>query len=186
MIPDSLIESLKDCPVMDRNGYQYFIHPLADGVPSIDPKLLDDVASAIIEITDLDCDYIITSEALGLPISTAVSLKCGRPMLIVRKRPYGLPGEVVIDQSTGYSKNELYINCVKKGDRVVILDDVISTGGTMRALISSLKKIGCTIVDACVIFGKSEVSEDIEKEFGVKVKSVAQIRIADGKVTLRD
>jgi adenine phosphoribosyltransferase len=72
------------------------------------------------------------------------------PMTIVRKREYKLPGEVAVHQTTGYSKGELYINGIRKGDRVVIVDDVVSTGGTLRALLAALKIAGADVVDVCV------------------------------------
>ena len=39
--------------------------------------------------------------------------------------------EFVIDQTTGYSKGEIYLNDIGKGDRVLLVDDVVSTGGTL-------------------------------------------------------
>ena len=88
-----------------------------------------------------------------------------------------------IAQYTGYSKNPMYINGLKKGDRVVIIDDVLSTGGTMKAIINALKNtIGCEIVDAAVIFGKSNMDDAIYREFGVRVKRLIDARIIDGRV----
>ena len=182
---ERLIKSLEDCKVIKFGDYQYFVHPLSDGVPSLDPELLSEVADEMISMCDFDCDYIVTAETMGIPIATAVSLKVGAPLTVIRKREYGLPGEVDISQTTGYSKNSMYINGLKKGDRVVIIDDVLSTGGTMRAIIDALKNtIGCDIVDAVVIFGKSDCDDDIFRKFGVRIKRVIDARIIDEKVTV--
>lgn len=163
--------------------YQYFIHPLSDGIPSLDPKVLEQAADAMISLCNFDCDCIVTAETMGIPITTAISLKLGIPYTVVRKRRYNLPGEVDIAQYTGYSKNSMYINGLKKGDRVVIIDDVLSTGGTMKAIINALKNtIGCEIVDAAVIFGKSDMDDVIYREFGVRVKRLIDARIVDGRV----
>ena len=182
---DGLKKSIEDSPVMEIGDYQYFIHPLADGIPSIDPKMLGAAADAMISKCDFDCDLIVTAETMGIPIATAVSMKLGIPYTVVRKRKYGLPGEVDIAQYTGYSKNSMYINGPKKGDRVVIIDDVLSTGGTMKAIINALKNtIGCTIVDAAVIFGKSDADDAIFREFGVRVKRLVDARIENGRVVV--
>jgi len=184
---DELKKSVENCDVMRIGDYEYFIHPLADGIPSIDPKILDKAADALISICDFDCDYIVAAEAMGIPIATALSLKLGIPYTVIRKRKYNLPGEVDISQCTGYSKNSMYINGLKKGDRVVLVDDVLSTGGTMKAMIGALKDtIGCVIVDAAVIFGKSDKDDEIYREFGVKVKRLIDARIVDGKVVVND
>ena len=182
---DELERSIESSDVMKIGDYEYFIHPLSDGVPSLDPKLLTLAADRIISICNFDCDYIVTAETMGIPLATAISLRLGIPYTVIRKRKYGLPGEVDIAQSTGYSKNSMYINGLKKGDRVVIVDDVLSTGGTMKAIIDALKnRIGCEIVDAAVIFGKSDVDESIFKEFGVRVRRLVDTRIVDGKVVV--
>ena len=184
-VDDELIKSVESSTIMSIGDYQYFIHPLSDGVPSIDPKLLDRAADEMISICDFDCDIIVTAETMGVPITTAISAKLGIPYTIVRKRKYGLPGEVDIAQYTGYSKNSMYINGLKKGDRVVIIDDVLSTGGTMKAIINALKNtIGCEIVDAAVIFGKSDKDEEIFREFGVRVKRLIDARIVDGRMVV--
>ena len=180
-----LERSVESSEVMSIGDYEYFIHPLSDGIPSLDPKLLNIAADELISICDFDCDLIVTSEAMGIPITTAISLKLGIPYTVVRKRKYNLPDEVDIAQYTGYSKNPMYINGLKKGDRVVIIDDVLSTGGTMKAIINALKNtIGCTIVDAAVIFGKSDVDDDIFREFGVRVKRLVDARVVDGRVVV--
>ena len=181
---DELRKSVESSRIVKLGDYQYFIHPLSDGIPSIDPKILSRAADEMISVCDFDCDYIVTSEAMGIPIATAISLILDIPYTVVRKRKYGLPGEVDIAQYTGYSKNSMYINGLKKGDRVTIVDDVLSTGGTMKAIINGLRTIGCKIVDAAVIFGKSDVDEDIFKEFGVRVKRLVDARIVDGKVVV--
>ena len=64
---------------------------------------------------DTEIDKIVTAEAMGIPIVTAVSIATDIPYVIMRKREYLLEGEVPVHQETGYSKGELYLNGVKKG-----------------------------------------------------------------------
>lgn len=101
---ERLKDSLVNSPVIKRGEYNYFIHPISDGVPSIDPRLIEEIANYIIRIADMDVDTILTIEAMGIPVANALSLKTGIPLTIVRKRPYFLEGEVELSQSTGYSK----------------------------------------------------------------------------------
>ena len=126
--------------MVKRGEYNYFIHPITDGVPIVEPALLRDVCSAMIKVLDLnDVDKIVVVEAMGIHIGAVLSVMTDIPMTVMRKREYKLPSEVPVHQKTGYSKGELYLNGVYKGDRVVIIDDVVSTGGTMRALLSALE-----------------------------------------------
>jgi adenine phosphoribosyltransferase len=48
----------------------------------------------------------------------------------------------------------MYINDVDEDDRVLVLDDVLSTGGTLSALLTALEDIGATVVDTVVVIKK--------------------------------
>ncbi len=149
---EKLIRSLETSPIVKRGEYNYFIHPVTDGVPTVDPGLLNEIGGAMKKILDLsDVDKIVVAEAMGIHIGTVLSTMTGIPMNIVRKREYRLPGEVVVGQSTGYSKGTLYINGINPGDRVVFVDDVVSTGGTTRAIIKGLKHAGADLIDLCFV-----------------------------------
>lgn len=181
-----LKESFKNIPITQKGNYYYFIHPLSDGIPDLKPQLLKEVASDIIKKVDLNIDKIITIEAMGIPIATTVALMTDTPLVIVRKRKYNLPGEIILSQCTGYSKGELYINGIKNGDKVLIIDDVISTGGTLLPLIKALQKIGAIITGVCVIIEKGKKIEEL-KEIGIKIETLIHIDVdKDGVHVLED
>ena len=179
-----LKESLKECPIVPMKDYNYFVHPLTDGIPIIEPALLEEVADTIIKIADMDCDYILTAQSMGFPLATALSLKTDLPFKFIRKRRYGLPGELPLSQITGYSSGDMYINYVKKGDRVFFIDDVLSTGGTLRAILASLKKIEAEITDVVVIFEKVGVKHKLEEEFHMKIKSLLRLNMDSDNIEI--
>lgn len=156
---ERLKSSLEACPIVRRGEYNYFIHPITDGVPLLDPSLLREVACAMVGVMDLrGVDKIVTAEAMGIHIGTALSLMTDIPLNILRKRQYNLPGEVAVHQTTGYSNGQLYLNGITKGDRVVVIDDVISTGGTLRAIVAALERAGAEINDICVVIRRGNPS----------------------------
>ncbi len=184
---EALKRSLLECPVVDRDGYQYFVHPITDGVPFIKPEILDEITRGILQIVgDKEYDYIGGAEAMALPIGTALSLKTRKPFMIFRKRPYGLPGEVTVDQRTGYSHNYLYLNGLSPGDKIIIVDDVISTGGTIRALTKVLKEIGVVIEDIIIVFEKGGNRDEIEKIIGLPLHTLIRVDVVDGQVIIED
>jgi adenine phosphoribosyltransferase len=184
MALEALKRSLVECPVIKREDYDYMVHPITDGIPSIDPKILTEVADAMAQMGNLDCDYIVTAEALGIPLATSLSLKTGKPFNIIRKRMYGLPGEVNLSQVTGYSKSTMFINGLKEGDRVVIVDDVVSTGGTLWALVEALKKINVKVVDILVVIERTDKKAEIERKIGQQIKTLVKVQVEDGRVTV--
>ena len=181
---DILYESLMTCPIVKKGEYNYFIHPLTDGIPAVKPALLKAAAEGLVRVmglqnTDKQVDYILGCEAMGIPIGAAVSYATDIPFIVVRKRSYELPGETRVSQTTGYSKGDLYLNGVKAGDRVVIVDDVISTGGTTRALLAALEKIGAEVIDIGFVFSKGPV------DIGYPYKILYEIVVTDSVQVVR-
>ncbi|MCK9590919.1 MAG: hypoxanthine/guanine phosphoribosyltransferase [Methanoregula sp.] len=171
---DRLVTSLEKCPMIKRGDYNYFIHPITDGVPIIEPALLRDVCTAMIKMLDLTgVDTIVVVEAMGIHIGSILSTMTDIPMTIMRKRAYKLPGEIAVHQATGYSKGELYLNGVNRGDRVVIIDDVVSTGGTMKALLQALTIAGAEVVDVCIAVQRGD------PDIGRPYKSLVKIEVTD-------
>lgn len=178
--------SLLTAPVIKKGDYDYFIHPITDGIPLVESEVMKEVADSIEIYGNMDVDKIVCVEAMGIHIATALSLKTGLPFVVVRKRQYGLEGEVDVHQVTGYSRGNLYINGLYGGDRVILVDDVVSTGGTMIAVLNALKNMGVNVVDVVAVMEKGIGRELVEKETGFMVKSLLKVNVVNGKVKIED
>ena len=151
----NLKESFKNLQYINKNGYQYFIHPLTDGTSLMCSEDLQEFARWVRDHRDPEqYDIILTAEAMGIPLATAVSLNTGLPMIIARKRQYNLPGEIIIEKTTGYSKEFLYINGIPERSRVLFIDDVYDTGGTLQAIHLGLLANNIDLVEAFVLVSK--------------------------------
>ncbi|MUV56938.1 adenine phosphoribosyltransferase [Halogeometricum rufum] len=182
---DQLRQSLLEAPIIEKGDYEYFVHPISDGVPMLEPGLLREIVIKIIRKADLeDVDKIVTPAAMGIHISTAVSLMTDIPLVVIRKREYGLEGEVSLSQQTGYSENDMFINDVKEGDRVLVLDDVLSTGGTMCAVLDALKSTGANVVDTVAVIKKAGPNELDDTDH--HVKTLINVTVEDGQVVIVD
>lgn len=184
---DKLQQSLKEAPIVKKGEYNYVVHPITDGVPWITPELLNEITDEMQKRIE-HCgkiDKIVTMEAMGIPLATALSLKMDIPFTIIRKRAYGLPDEVSVKQVTGYSKSQLYINGLKKGDRIVIVDDVLSTGGTLRTVLSVLKTMDIAVKGVFIAVDRGNVAENIAKESNVPIDTLVDIDIVDGEVVIK-
>lgn len=181
-----LRNSLQNAPVIWKGDYPYFIHPLTDGVPRLDPEVLSAVTDLCLEAIDWqEVDLIIGIEAMGLPLTAPLSINSGKPLVVVRKRQYGLEGEVTIDQSTGYSKGEMYLNDIKSGERVVIIDDVLSTGGTIRAIIDGIEKTGAQIMHVITVVEKGPGLEKLQQEYpNIKIESLVRLEMDGANIVI--
>jgi adenine phosphoribosyltransferase len=186
MALERLRASLKDTPIVRFGEYEYFVHPITDGIPLGRPEVLDEVLSEFARIGDWSrCDKIVTAESMGFPLAAGLSLRVGKPYVFIRKRKYSLPGEVSLKQTTGYAKTDMFINNIHAKDRVVFVDDVISTGGTLVAIVNSLRKIGAEVADVLIVFEKTGEKGRMEKELGLKIKTLLKVDVVKGRLVER-
>ncbi len=180
-----LEDSLRTAPIVRKGNYNYVIHPITDGIPYIEPELLEEVVERMLKITDMHgIDRIVTAEAMGIPIASLMSVKTGIPFTIIRKREYGLEGEISVHQVTGYSSANLYINGIEPDSSVILVDDVLSTGGTLVAIAQALRKTGAHLREVLIAVDKSENRAAIEPVIGVPIKALVRIKAYPERVDI--
>ena len=179
-------DSLASCPVIEKRGYPYLIHPLTDGIPRVDPELLREWATWAKESPLVaEATVLLAPEAMAIPLAVALSLETALPYLVVRKRAYDLDGERVAYAETGYSESSLHINGLRAGDRVLVIDDVLSTGGTLSGVLATLQDMDVEALGALVFLDKGDVRAGIEERYGVPVAVMRSVRVEAGRVRKR-
>ncbi|MDP6235228.1 MAG: hypoxanthine/guanine phosphoribosyltransferase [Candidatus Poseidoniaceae archaeon] len=183
-----LRESLKNAPVIWKGDYPYFIHPITDGVPRLDPMVLQAVTDLCQKAIDWNgVDLILGIEAMGLPLTAPLSVQTGIPLIIARKRSYGLEGEVTIGQETGYSKGEMFLNDMKPGENVVIVDDVLSTGGTLKAVLEGVRRTGAVVSHIIAVVEKGPGLKILQEQYPeINIESLVRLEMDGGEVVLLD
>jgi adenine phosphoribosyltransferase len=94
-------------------------------------------------------DQVVCVEARGFIFGAPVAYHLGAGMVPVRK-PGKLPArtyQVTYDLEYGTDTLEIHRDAVKEGDKVLIVDDLLATGGTTKATIDLVEKLGGEIVD---------------------------------------
>jgi adenine phosphoribosyltransferase len=118
---------------------------------------------------------------MGIHIATAMSLFCRKPFSVIRKRRYGIPGEIEVQYRTGYSESKMYVNGISEGERVVIVDDVVSTGGTLTALSRELSSHGIEVVRAVIVFDKTKDMQEVLDRTGIDIRTMIRVEVRDGR-----
>ena len=183
-----LKQSLVKAPIIWKGDYPYFIHPITDGVPRLEPNVLEAIIELSVPLINWDnIDIILGIEAMGLPLMAPLSMRTGIPMVIARKRQYGLEGEVEINQETGYSKGSIFLNDIKPGEKIAIIDDVLSTGGTIRSVIEGVKRTGAIIENIVVVVEKGPGMELLQQDYpNIKFDSLVKLEMDGEKVVILD
>lgn len=113
-------------------------------------------------------DKVVGVEARGFIIGAALAYKLGAGIVLVRK-PGKLPSETYkksYDLEYGTDTLEIHTDAIKKGERVLIADDLLATGGTMSAVIDMVSSMGAELVECCFMAeleflnGKSKLPAD--------------------------
>lgn len=104
-------------------------------------------------VSSLDVDVIVGLDSRGFLVGPIISLELGKPFLPIRKKGK-LPGDVFQYSYTleyGEATFEIQKNNLSSGKRVLIVDDLLATGGSMSGAIQLLKKSGATVVECLAV-----------------------------------
>ena len=97
---------------------------------------------------NIEYDRIVGLDARGFPMAGALSAITGKPFAMARKKGK-LPGETIFTEyELEYGTDELHLqtDSVLEGDRVLVIDDVIATGGTLEAATSLIERMNGEVV----------------------------------------
>lgn len=111
-------------------------------------------------------DMILTPEAKSIPLAYEMSRQSGKKYIVARKGLKVYMGNAlsVDDQSiTTKGLQKLYLGeddaAELKGKKVVVLDDVISTGGSLNAAVCLAEQAGCEIVAKCAVLSEGDAND---------------------------
>lgn len=105
------------------------------------------------KITDLDFDVIAGPESRGFIFGTPIAYNLKKPFVLIRKKGK-LPCETVsVDYELEYGTAtiEMHKDSIKPGQKVLIVDDLIATGGTTEAMIRLIESLGGEVVGIVVL-----------------------------------
>jgi len=131
------------------------------------------IDSMIETLKDVDFDVIVGTESRGFIFGVPIAYAMGKPFVPCRKKGK-LPCETVTaeyDLEYGTAEIEIHVDAIKPGQRVVITDDLIATGGTVKAAIDLVERLGGVVV-GCVFLMELAGLKGREKLEGYRVDSV--------------
>lgn len=94
-----------------------------------------------------DFDVIVGTESRGFIFASALAYKFGKGFVPVRK-PGKLPAETIVEEyelEYGTDKLEIHVDAIQNGTRALIIDDLLATGGTVRATINLIERLKGTV-----------------------------------------
>lgn len=114
-----------------------------------DKDAFQSAIDAIVEIyKNVDIDYVVGIEARGFIIGTPMAYALDKGFIPVRK-PNKLPYDKITasyDLEYGSSELEIHSDAIEEGDKILLVDDLLATGGTTRASVDLIEELGGDIV----------------------------------------
>ena len=108
---------------------------------------------------DKKIDVVVGIESRGFVFGAVLAYMLGVGFVPIRK-PGKLPYKTIKQEyelEYGKSTVEIHEDAIKKGQRVLIVDDLIATGGTIGAAIKLVEKLGGKVVECCFVVGLPEL-----------------------------
>ncbi len=133
-----------------------------------DTKLTEAAADELVKRMPKGIDTFVTPEVKAVPLAHAMSVRTGIPYVVARKteKPYmvGAVKREVLSITTG-KPQLLVIDGADipslKAKNIGIIDDVVSTGGTLNSLTELLKDVGGNVVATLVVFTEGDERSDV-------------------------
>ncbi len=108
---------------------------------------------------DIKIDKIVAIESRGFIIAAPLAYLLNVGLVLIRK-PGKLPSKT-IDQDYeleyGTDRIEVHMDAINKGDKVLIVDDLIATGGTAEATVKLVKKMHGEIIECCFVIDLPDI-----------------------------
>lgn len=129
------------------------------------PDLLRDIAKELAARIDIEFDVLAGLEMGGIPVATALSLQMDKPCVFVRKK------------AKTYGTERIFEGPEIAGKRVLIVEDVTTTGGQILISSKELKAAGAHIIGVVLVIARAQ--EAVDALAGAKLPLVALITPAD-------
>ncbi|MBQ2676763.1 MAG: adenine phosphoribosyltransferase [Clostridia bacterium] len=147
------------------------IFPISDKVSIAAFIMFGDTEITVAAATELlkkvpEFDIILTPEAKSIPLAYEMSRQSSKPYIVARKGPklyMAEPFSVEVNSITTANTQKLYLGKLEaenlKGKRILVVDDVISTGASLIAVEALVEKAGGTIAASCAVLAEGDAAQ---------------------------
>lgn len=178
MLLEEVKNEIRQVPNFPKKGIQFL--DITTGVKN--PEAFKAMIDFLYEkFKNQNIDYIAGIESRGFVFGAPLANRLNAGFIMIRK-PNKLPADTIsesYDLEYGTDTVEIHADAIEKGKRVVVIDDLLATGGTATAACNLVKKVGGEVVAAAFIIELTPLrgAEKIKSNSGVDVVSMLKYDI---------
>ncbi|MBD3557337.1 adenine phosphoribosyltransferase [Planktothrix sp. FACHB-1355] len=176
-----LTEVYKNAQTVWNDGKYTTVNELCDQIPALRPEVVREAVNWFVSAGIFAGNKIVTEEDKGAILAGLVMERTEKPLAVARWYPYQLPESATtrVYMKSEYREGDLYLNGVLPGDRVTIIEDTISSGGTIIALVEAIRKSDAEVVEILALIEKIGFGgvEKVYAQTGILVQTGVGIKI---------
>ncbi|NPA55188.1 MAG: adenine phosphoribosyltransferase [Epsilonproteobacteria bacterium] len=150
MIEELLKQTIRTIPNFPKEGIMFKDITTLLNNPSAFKQLIDFLYE---RYKDKNIDYVAGIESRGFIFGSALAYALNAGFVPIRKKGK-LPYKTVskrYELEYGYDEIEIHVDAFRPNSNVLLIDDLIATGGTAAAAVELIKEVGANVVEACFI-----------------------------------
>jgi purine operon repressor len=178
-----MIEGLEDPSRLLPGGYLYMTDYLNQ------PQIVNKIGKIFSSLyAHKEVNYVMTVETKGIPLAYATAQYLNVPVILVRRDSRVTEGSVVsINYISGSSKRIQTMSLSRRGlkefSKVLIVDDFMKAGGTLRGMMDLLQEFRAEVMGACVLV-ESESSEQRVVDDVISLIHLSEVDVKDKKIKI--
>ena len=158
MTNEEILSHIRTIPDFPKKGIMFKDITTALKDKTTYKAIVDNMYDAV---KHLQIDYVVAVESRGYILGAPLAYKLNAGLIIARK-PGKLPSKVKrIEYGLEYGKDalEIHLDALKEGDKVLIVDDLLATGGTVNATIKLVESLKAEVVSSLFLIELEELSK---------------------------
>lgn len=175
------IQSAKTVKILKNSSttYDFKLYPFGERGTYIEPALTEEITEQLVQsITDHfpAFDYIVSPEPGGHTWGMLAAYRLRKPINILRlSTDLYEDFQICVKRETAYNENYICYDGFKEGDRVLLVDDVISSGATIRSIAEQLGRMGVQLAGVQAILAKGEHYLKLGRDLDVPIRFLSKV-----------
>lgn len=177
--------SLQHAILQKKGNYEYLVSPLESIPCALSADLIAEIVEEIIRIGVVEeMDIIVCLEAMGIHLGAVLSQQTGKPLSIARKKKHNIKPRIKFTCRTNYAQRTYYLYGSFTGKRILIIDDIIAGGDTLRQTVIALQGHGAIVKHVLVVVAREGEYESTFQEMGIEFKALSKVKVVEDRIEI--